>query len=91
MYSNMVAQLKSLGAEDLLDDAMKLIPKVRRDAGLVPLVTPPSQIVGAQAVSLAIDRKKEILTIQTRLPNLLLLSRVNMARLLYQSTRLSAK
>ena len=58
MYSNMVAQLKSLGAEDLLDDAMKLIPKVRRDAGLVPLVTPTSQIVGAQAVSLAIDRKK---------------------------------
>ncbi len=58
MYSNMVAQLKSLGAEDLLDDAMKLIPKVRRDAGLVPLVTPTSQIVGSQAVSLALDRKK---------------------------------
>lgn len=58
MYSNMVAQLKSLGASDLLDDAMKLIPKVRRDAGLVPLVTPTSQIVGAQAVSVAIDRKK---------------------------------
>lgn len=58
MYSNMVAQLKALGAEDLLDDAMKLIPKVRRDAGLVPLVTPTSQIVGAQAVNLAMDRKK---------------------------------
>lgn len=58
MYSNMVAQLKTLGAEDLLDDAMRLIPKVRRDAGLVPLVTPTSQIVGAQAVSLAVDRKK---------------------------------
>ena len=58
MYSNMVAQLKALGASDLLDDAMKLIPKVRRDAGLVPLVTPTSQIVGAQAVNLAIDRKK---------------------------------
>lgn len=58
MYSNMVAQLKSLGASELLDDAMRLIPKVRRDAGLVPLVTPTSQIVGAQAVSLAVDRKK---------------------------------
>lgn len=58
MYSNMVAQLKALQASDLLDDAMRLIPKVRRDAGLVPLVTPTSQIVGSQAVSLALDRKK---------------------------------
>jgi pyruvate carboxylase subunit B len=58
MYSNMVAQLKALQSEDLLDDAMHLIPKVRRDAGLVPLVTPTSQIVGAQAVNLAMDRKK---------------------------------
>ena len=58
MYSNMVAQLKTLKSEDLLEDAMKLIPKVRRDAGLVPLVTPTSQIVGSQAVSLAMDRKK---------------------------------
>ena len=57
MYSNMVAQLKALKAEDLLNDAMALIPKVRRDAGLVPLVTPTSQIVGSQAVSLALDRK----------------------------------
>lgn len=58
MYSNMVAQLKALQASDLLDDAMKLIPKVRRDAGLVPLVTPTSQIVGSQAVLLAMDRRK---------------------------------
>ena len=58
MYSNMVAQLRTLKSEDLLDDSMRLIPKVRRDAGLVPLVTPTSQIVGSQAVSLAIDRKK---------------------------------
>lgn len=57
MYSNMVAQLKTLKSEDLLEDSMHLIPKVRRDAGLVPLVTPTSQIVGSQAVSLAIDRK----------------------------------
>ncbi len=58
MYSNMVAQLKSLGAENILNDAMALIPEVRRAAGLVPLVTPTSQIVGSQAVSLAIDRSK---------------------------------
>lgn len=58
MYSNMVAQLKALKAEDLLNDAMALIPMVRRDAGLVPLVTPTSQIVGAQAVNVALDRKK---------------------------------
>ena len=58
MYSNMVAQLKALQASDLLEDAMKLIPKVRRDAGLVPLVTPTSQIVGSQAVLLAMDRRK---------------------------------
>ena len=58
MYSNMVAQLRTLKAEDLLDDAMALIPKVRRDAGLVPLVTPTSQIVGQQAVLLALDRRK---------------------------------
>lgn len=58
MYSNMVAQLKALQAEELLDDAMRLIPMVRRDAGLVPLVTPTSQIVGSQAVSVALDRKK---------------------------------
>ena len=57
MYSNMVAQLKSLGASDLLDEAMALIPMVRRDAGLVPLVTPTSQIVGSQAVMVAIDRR----------------------------------
>lgn len=57
MYSNMVAQLKALNASELLDDAMRLIPKVRCDAGLVPLVTPTSQIVGAQAVNVALDRK----------------------------------
>ncbi|MCM1137196.1 MAG: biotin/lipoyl-binding protein [Duncaniella sp.] len=57
MYSNMVAQLKQLHAEDLLEDAMKLIPMVRRDAGLIPLVTPTSQIVGSQAVLVALDRK----------------------------------
>lgn len=58
MYSNIVANLRALKAEDVLDEAMALIPKVRRDAGLVPLVTPTSQIVGSQAVALALDRRK---------------------------------
>ncbi|MCH5239122.1 MAG: carboxylase [Muribaculaceae bacterium] len=57
MYSNMVANLRALNAEDVIEEAMALIPKVRRDAGLVPLVTPTSQIVGSQAVSLALDRR----------------------------------
>ncbi len=58
MYTNMVAQLKALQSEDILEDAMKLIPQVRLDAGLPPLVTPTSQIVGAQAVNCAMDIKK---------------------------------
>ncbi len=58
MYSNMVAQLKALKSEEILDEAMALIPTVRRAAGLIPLVTPTSQIVGAQAVSSAISLKK---------------------------------
>ena len=57
MYSNMVAQLKQLGAEDILPRAMELIPPVRLAAGLPPLVTPTSQIVGAQAVNCAMDEK----------------------------------
>ncbi|MFR9605243.1 MAG: biotin/lipoyl-containing protein [Rikenellaceae bacterium] len=57
MYSNMVAQLKQLKAEEILPRAMELIPSVRMAAGLPPLVTPTSQIVGAQAVNCAIDEK----------------------------------
>jgi pyruvate/oxaloacetate carboxyltransferase len=57
MYTNMVAQLKQLKSEEILPRAMELIPPVRLDAGLPPLVTPTSQIVGAQAVSCAMDEK----------------------------------
>lgn len=57
MYTNMVAQLKQFNALDILEDAMKLIPSVRLDAGLPPLVTPTSQIVGAQAVASALNIK----------------------------------
>lgn len=58
MYTNMLAQLKALKSEHVLDQAMKLIPHVRLDAGLSPLVTPTSQIIGAQAVSCAISLNK---------------------------------
>ena len=57
MYSNMVAQLQALKAEDILPRSMELIPTVRLSAGLPPLVTPTSQIVGAQAVNCALDEK----------------------------------
>ena len=57
MYSNMVAQLKQLNQMDILEKAMELIPTVRLAAGLPPLVTPTSQIVGAQAVNCALDIK----------------------------------
>ena len=57
MYSNMVGQLKQLDSMDILEKAMELIPTVRLAAGLPPLVTPTSQIVGAQAVNCALDLK----------------------------------
>ncbi len=57
MYSNMVAQLQQLKAEAIMPRAMELIPTVRLAAGLPPLVTPTSQIVGGQAVSCALDEK----------------------------------
>ena len=50
MLSNLVSQLKQAGKEDKLDDVLKEIPNVRKDAGYPPLVTPSSQIVGTQAV-----------------------------------------
>ncbi|MBN2403394.1 MAG: carboxylase [Spirochaetes bacterium] len=50
MYSNMLSQLKQMKISHLLQEVLKEVPRVRLDAGLVPLVTPTSQIVGTQAV-----------------------------------------
>ena len=50
MLSNLLSQLKQAGKEELLDDVLNEVPKVRKDAGYPPLVTPTSQIVGTQAV-----------------------------------------
>lgn len=49
MLSNLQSQLRQMGRPDLLDRLMTEIPRVRRDVGYVPLVTPTSQIVGSQA------------------------------------------
>lgn len=58
MYTNMLAQLKQLKLEKLLPRVLEIIPTVRLDAGCPPLVTPTSQIVGAQAVNCIIDENK---------------------------------
>ena len=50
LLSNLISQLKTLGAEDKYTDVLKEIPRVRADFGYPPLVTPSSQIVGTQAV-----------------------------------------
>ena len=50
MLSNMVSQLKEMKAEDRYYDVLEEIPRVRKDFGECPLVTPSSQIVGTQAV-----------------------------------------
>ena len=50
MLSNMVSQLKEQKAEDKYYEVLEEIPRVRKDMGEPPLVTPSSQIVGTQAV-----------------------------------------
>ena len=70
MLSNMVSQLKEQHAENKYDDVLKEIPRVRKDFGEPPLVTPSSQIVGTQAVmnvlmgepyKMATDQTKDLL------------------------------
>lgn len=51
MLSNLVNQLKTMDALDKLEDVFRLLPKVRKDLGNIPLVTPTSQIVGVQTVN----------------------------------------
>ncbi|HRU47624.1 MAG TPA: pyruvate carboxylase subunit B [Candidatus Syntrophosphaera sp.] len=51
MISNLINQLRQMDALDRLDDVFKEIPRVRKDLGQIPLVTPTSQIVGIQAVN----------------------------------------
>ena len=50
MLTNMESQLKEQNALDKMDDVLLEIPRVRKDLGYIPLVTPTSQIVGTQSV-----------------------------------------
>jgi pyruvate/oxaloacetate carboxyltransferase len=59
MLSNLVNQLKAMDALDKLDEVFRLLPKVRKDLGNIPLVTPTSQIVGVQTVNNVLFDKEE--------------------------------
>ncbi len=50
MLTNLENQLREQNASDRLDEVLEEIPRVRKDLGMLPLVTPTSQIVGTQAV-----------------------------------------
>jgi len=50
MLTNLESQLREQNAGDKLDEVLEEIPRVREDLGMLPLVTPTSQIVGTQAV-----------------------------------------
>ena len=62
MLSNLISQLKMMNAIDKLDEALLETPRVRKDLGYPPLVTPTSQLVGSQAVQnvLAGERYKVV-------------------------------
>jgi oxaloacetate decarboxylase alpha subunit/pyruvate carboxylase subunit B len=51
MLSNLVNQLREMDALDKIDEVYKELPRVRKELGQVPLVTPTSQIVGVQTVN----------------------------------------
>ncbi|MCB5278106.1 MAG: pyruvate carboxylase subunit B [Candidatus Cloacimonetes bacterium] len=59
MLSNLVNQLRQMDALDKLEDVFEEIPKVRKDLGQIPLVTPTSQIVGIQSVNNALFDTKD--------------------------------
>lgn len=59
MLSNLVNQLKAMDALDKLPEVFRLLPKVRKDLGSIPLVTPTSQIVGVQTVNNVLFDKEE--------------------------------
>jgi methylmalonyl-CoA carboxyltransferase 5S subunit len=62
MISNMESQLKQQGAGDRLREVLEEVPRVRKDAGYPPLVTPSSQIVGTQAVFNVIMGRYKVMT-----------------------------
>jgi len=62
MISNMESQLKGQGASERLREVLEEVPRVRKDSGYPPLVTPTSQIVGSQAVFNVLMGKYKVLT-----------------------------
>ncbi|WP_051131697.1 pyruvate carboxylase subunit B [Oscillibacter ruminantium] len=58
MLSNLIAQLRQIGREELYESVLAEIPSVRRDFGYPPLVTPSSQIIGSQAVLNVVTGKR---------------------------------
>ncbi|HOD53351.1 MAG TPA: pyruvate carboxylase subunit B [Candidatus Cloacimonadota bacterium] len=59
MISNLVSQLRAMGAEDKLEQVYAQLPGVRKDLGMIPLVTPTSQIVGIQTVNNVLFDKEQ--------------------------------
>jgi len=66
MLSNLLAQLRELGAEDRLPEVLDEVKKVREEFGWPPLVTPISQIVGAQSVVNVVAGRYSILVKEAR-------------------------
>ena len=58
MLSILEKQLHDLNKSDKLDDLVKEIPRIRKDVGYIPLVTPTSQIIGAQALLNVLDNER---------------------------------
>ncbi|MCK5695805.1 MAG: pyruvate carboxylase subunit B [Desulfobacula sp.] len=70
MLSNLVNQLREMDALDKLDEVYKQLPRVRKELGQVPLVTPTSQIVGIQTVNNVLfdtpDERYKMVTAQVK-------------------------
>jgi pyruvate carboxylase subunit B len=64
MISNLVAQLKQSNALDRIDEVYAEVPKVRKELGYPPLVTPTSQIVGVQAVQNVLAGRYKLVSTQ---------------------------
>lgn len=58
MLSNLMSQLEKQGVFDLYEEVLKEVPRVRKDLGYPPLVTPISQMVGTQAVMNVMSKKR---------------------------------
>ncbi len=67
MLSNLISQLKQANAEDRYEEVLAEVPRVRKDFGYPPLVTPTSQIVGSQAVLNVLMGRYKIFTKESKM------------------------